>query len=458
MSRGWVTSFALLAGCAGAGDVYVPTPDPVAGAATAIVFVQDADGADATVVEVAERAWELSVARWGSRPPEAATLTVAFYADDLAALGVPLGALSPAGTEARPCRLATPLAVRSTQLEDGTPTEWSDEGEALPPAMTAHLLGRSACAQPDLCAHFEPRVIELPGSGAIEILLPIDDDTALVGDSRGVFWLASSDGTYQPLAEMSGLPGRGGAIGPDGRIWLVGSKGAVAQGRLGGDFATGVIDEALTLTDVDVDASGAAVIVGVSTSTASDEQVVLLTEEPGGWREAGRITVPETSLKFTRVRWMAPGQALATYAGPSLLFYSGGTVREQFLGFTGPIFDLEINDVFPHPELGALFVANDGRVYEGEPPYDAWLALEGAEIGVEAHVGAPYGPGVVFGGVDGAFRELVPGSAPCPEGLLVGSNAQVIAQVGARLLVSGEPQESGFDNSITWLDPRPRSN
>lgn len=451
MRRGITLGLALVASCSSGADLFVESPPAVNSAQTVVVFVADDSGTSATVMAAQGGAWEFPVSRWRGAAPDTLVLTVAAFTGSAPDLGLSFGAL-PAASSPRACALGEPVQVHRTTLTRGEPAPW-DELSAMPQPMRDYVVGSGACIRENLCTRFSASVFDLPGSKDIFNLVAVDDRSVLVGDIERVYWRSYEDGRVFEVSELRGMPARGSTRGPDGTLWLVGLEGQLAHGRLGEGFVRESVGEDLALIDVDVDADGRVLVLGVRTSSVSSEQCVLLLREGTRWRRLGELDVPDASLSKSRVAWVGGGEALATYGGESLMYYDGAELKERIVGLSGPLFDLEINSVARHPTLSALMVGSDGRLYSGDSPYDTWLAFDGALLPVQAYEVVAYGAGAVFGGLDGTVSQHVPGSAPCPSGLIVGSNADRMVRVGDRVVVAGEPQERGFDNNVTWLVP-----
>lgn len=436
--------------------MHVPAPPEVAGARVALVFLEDAEGGSAELLDATTPVWAFEVDRW-SRLPDEVSVTVAFYAQTEERLGLAMGAVLPAGAAARPCTLLEPLEVRALRIEGGVPSSWSGPLAALPEGLRVFLTGEGSCARPDLCVRFSARVVPLPGSRNLDFVLPLDDTSALVGGAGERFWRVYTDGRFEPLPDMQGLPSHAASRDPDGTIWLAGDHGRVARGRLGGDFEVARVptSTAALVADIDRDPATGTRLALATRAIPLGEQVILLEQREEGWVVVARYDAPNVSQTQTRLGWVAPGEALITYGGQTLLHYTGGALRERVVGFSHPILDLEVADVDVHPDIGVLFAANDGRLYVGAPPFDTWLALEGAQIRAAAEAIEPFGEGLLFGGQDGMVSQYFPEGAPCPTEQLVASDTEEIELVGGRALVTGGLREEGFDNSVTWLDPLP---
>lgn len=453
----------LGSGCGGETLIYVPAPPVAPEAQAVIVHMWDASGESAYVRVSSQEVLEFAVPRWAGRPPEVVIITVAYYVEPPAALGLALGVLSPPASDApRLCSLRSPMKVMEATLQDGAVGPWQPMKAELPERMVTSVVGGTVvpCARPDVCRTLRPEVVPLPGSATIGLLIPLDVHSVLVGSTNGRFWRAKDDLTVVELPEMLGLPSRAGAYDGRGEYWFVGPAGSVVHGPLEGPYVYETIgtSSAAQVTSIafDPESSAAlATVVGPSLVGADYEHLQVLRREPMGWAPLLDLDSGEIRPSFTRIRWGGRGDALITYGGPSILHYDGRVARNLNVGGDNPFIDLEINDVGFHPNLGAGIVADDGRLYVAGPPYDTWLATESAKLDVPATGTLAIEDGFLIGGEDGAIKQYYPEGADCPTRRLSDADADLIVRVGERYVVSGGPRSNSRDNSITWLTPQP---
>jgi hypothetical protein len=452
---GPVAVFALAA-CGGEQTVFVPSPPEVEGAQTVVALLSDGAGARAQVAPAPFTAVELSAPFWGGKVPALSTLTLAYYDRPMAEMDLTDGPL-PAGPVApRSCALKAPTATYSTTLRGGVATGWTLE-PAPPEAFLSYVLGEGlSCVSTDLCVSFRDVRATLPGAVSVEVLVGLDADTVLAGDVEGHFWRVDRAGTVTPVEALSGAPGRGGYLDRAGRLWLGGEGGQVLRGRLGAPFEAFPVGLPVSVASFDEDPeTGELLAAAVETSTAGAEQVYLLRFGDEGWGVVGSLEVPESELAHTRVRFVGAGEALVTYGGPSLLHYNGRTLRNQIVGFANPLFDLQVHDVASLPTYGVVFAANDGRLYRGAAPYDAWIAVAEDTLTTEAEAVRAYRSGFLFGGPNGLLGQYYPAGRRCAPEPLAGSDAEeLVVMPDGAVVVSGGPFGATDRNIVTWLFPR----
>ena len=444
---------AVLAACGPDQTLFVPSPPAVEGALSVVAFLYDSEGARAEAFDADQDALMVPAHHWGGRVPAQSALSLIYYAQSLSALDVPRGMVSAEPADPRSCLLKAPVVAYEAPLVDGVAQAW--QRAAPPERYLTHVLGPGQrCESPDLCVDFREQRTTLPGSGNVEVLVRMDDESVLVGDIDGHFWRVWRDGRFEREPALEGAPARAAMVDRGGELWLGGTGGRVRRGRLGGAFEDLPMPDAATVASLGQDeATGEVLAVTVRTSTVDLEQVTLLRFE--GWGALGSLEVPETELAHVRVRFVGGGAALATYGGPSLLHYNGRTVRNQIVGYANPLFELQVNDIAALPGFGVVFAANDGRLYRGGPPFDAWIAVESGIFGTEAEVVAPYAGGFVFGGPNGLVGQYYPEGRPCAAEALAGSDVEeLVPMPGGELVIAGGSYTETGGNSVTWLFPR----
>ncbi|MCA9548975.1 MAG: hypothetical protein KC933_03000 [Myxococcales bacterium] len=447
----------LVSACGGDRTVFVPAPPDVEGAGSVLAFVSAPDGVLAYAASAPFDALLLPVRGWSGEVPEYSVLTLHFYRESLEALGVAEGEVQSGLDAERSCGLETPLAIYLAPLQGGSPGPWELQSAPSDHYLDFMLGGARACLASDLCVPFRALTVRLSNSKSAEQLLGLDESTVLVGDLEGQFWRVGMDGSVATVPELSGAPSRSIYQDADGLTWL-GGQGRVLRGHLGADFETLPLDEDVSVTSFSRDqASGELLAAAVRSSSITPEkfeQVILLRLEGDAWTTVGTLDVAEAEADHTRVRFVGAGDALMTYGGPSLLHWDGRVLRDQIVGYVSPFFNVQVYDVASHPDIGAVFSANDGRLYRAGPPYDAWVAVAETDLGTEAQVVVPYRSGFLFGGINGRLGQYYPGGRPCPGDSLAASDIEeMVVFPGGEVAVTGG-RFGDAENAVTWLIPR----
>lgn len=440
------------AGC-GSGEtvVFLPRPEPVPGAETVVVLVQDADRAVVRLDRVDATAFELPIDHWAGAAPDDAMVVVAFFTATLEQMGRTSGPLDPEA--AAPCALAEPMTAVEARLTRGRAEPWRTTSEART-RLQATLFpgGTAACVRPDRCDVFAVEVTTLPIRAAVEALAVVDDETVLAGGTNGDYFLVSRAGDADPQPQLRGFPARTLARDAQGRFWFGGGRGRVLRGPLEGPFEH--IDLPLgTVTWVAPHPTTDRVVaLRARTSTTGPDTLFLHEWRADGWHTLAQEEVAEIGLSKLRAAWVSDDELLVTYGGPSVFHLEGDVWRSHIIGFANPLFDLEINAVTAMTDGSAVIAGSDGRVYGAPPPYDSWLAISDAVLAVQAEVVAPTETGFLYGGADGLVGQYVRGSTPCRVQHLTASDAELIVPVGGAYAVSGGVFGDANMSSVTWLE------
>jgi hypothetical protein len=435
----------LLSACTTDIDVIVLPPPPLPEAARSLVLVFEGDNELLYALDLSDRDPLLRLIAPGWTSTELGAVAFS-YDSPLAFYGLSQGSLDVVAGS-RSCGLKTPLAVARF---DGTSRLWT---EVTTDGAIGLLVDETnfGCSKVDHCRGFRAEYVELDTNLDVELLLRLDESTALMGRRDGRYYEVGRRGVT-PREDLTGLPFWSGHIDAQGEIWL-GGEGVIARGsRAGGFVTTSLGGPGEIVAAVDTRGEGAsleAIAVTVGDIANSDTSTLAIYRHAGGeW------TLLERRLSDARSHWCdvlwIGDTALIVYGGKNGLAYRDGTFSSFTVESPLPLYQPALTSLAAHQDAGVVLGADDGFLYRMLGP-TSWEPLEEGVLGNQIYAVTPAFEGFFFGGPDGYSNQYYPRSAPCIPDRVVMSEVNHALQLGPDLLVGGGNFDRDLPTKLTWL-------
>jgi hypothetical protein len=447
--RAWLI---LLAACSTDRELVVMPEPPLDDGARSLVIVFEGETTFLYAIDLAERSTPLLQVESPWMSTELAAVAFSFDRP-LAFYGLPAGRLAPVESS-RSCALQSPRAVVEY---DPSARVWNTLDPPVHPSL-GKLVDETTygCDAIDLCRTFSREVVEISSSLNVDVLLRLDEQTALFSVERGGGFFEITRGS-DPVerTDLRGLPDDSGIITESGEIWL-GGPGRFARGRREGGFVEtqlGAAEEVFTAFGVreegpELEALAVSIIdlEDVDTATISVYRFF-----EGTWNAIGRMVEEKFSTKHSHVFWIDE-RAVILFGGTYGLIWTGTGLVPFSVQSPLPLFEPELNAIAMREDFGLVLGTNDGFLYKMEGTLMNWIPIREGILGNGIHSVHPAFEGFVYGGPDGTFNQFYPGSIPCTSERLVMSDVDRIVVLGRDILASGgNPARGDEPNTLTWL-------
>lgn len=389
---------------------------------------------------------------WSGQAPF--DLSLLGYEEDLAALGVSAGTITPGSSR---CALLEPKSAHRTRVAMGEVPSWTSLDD-VSDRDAAYLTvgGRDGCLAA-ACQRFTMRTVPMDATSLVDGLTTIDEDTAVAMTGAGRLFRVFQDRT-EPLDVGLSFTVRALWSAGDGTLWLGGQRGQVAYGRLGETFEvirTSTVVEPIRA----VVAGGDPVEVFAFSLVTIESGVAYRTRfyrwQAGSWETLSDTIVPDADGSRTHVRRLGARDAIAIYGGLTLFSYRDGTVREiDFAQITGQSLlndntgALELVDSF-----GVVLASTSGPIYAAQDPLGLWNLVSDDSRRAGSNTIEPYARGFLAFPDIGESRQFHPGGVSCDPIVVNSVETEHSARVGPSIVLGGDVGD-GLPRQVAVLDPQ----
>ncbi len=421
----------LLFGCSEGGPLFLPYP-PLNGAKTVMVAVEQDDGLDVHVVDVAG---DIDALKYALHEGRAFNAKALMYEESVEALGMQAGLLqSLAPGEGEP--LPSPREIYATEV---TP----EEGEArwrLDSALGTKLAAFRHAPTP-LCFELASKTVELPTDKGSVYALKVSAELALVGARNGIAYWVDSAGRVSTPPNAPPRAMTAAAAAPDGSLWFADHTGGIWNGTVteaAGWRVTRVTTNPLRNF-----------MYFMAVGPASDGQPEVYTMDDtgayyrfhdGGWQLLQQFTDNMNTRRMGGIVRLGPGRAIAAWnVDRFVVWFDNGALRTEEIhptdGLTS-IAQLGEGDIMVGTAFGELVRWQTGT---------GWRVLPGIRHKRWVQQIEPYPGGFMYGTAFGGVYPYLWDGPICEPAVSHPDNAEnvVVFDSGGMLVVGLNPNEAG---------------
>lgn len=284
------------------------------------------------------------------------------------------------------------------------------------------------------CAEFAAPPFQATLPGNLLFVVPIDEQTALLGIFPLVYYLIDRNGTR--LLQNEALENVSGAVRVGEDLWFTNLQGELFKGTP--DPQEGVVDAELVATYAPGGSlfrmSGGETPNGVELIAAAAVTQRAVRFDGTAWTELSEFPLSQGKA---RVAWLAPGDAYFWIRGQTVAqhFDGTGTFPQSVSAGSGAF---AIRGI---PELGTVAGTGDGGFLVRDAS-DAWSQLSPNEFGWWSLDMTPLERGFAFLLASGGVGQYIPGFGFCPDNKVQPFiNDGRILRLGRDLLTLGEDRD-----------------
>lgn len=435
-----------MAGCGGDVDLFVPSPPADAAHRTRILAVLDDGGVEAVVFALDGRD---TVQGRFARDVAADDVQIYAldYAQSLEDLEMVGGRLGPATRDERPCALGAPAVVRRADVRDRAASAWlTIAASDVRKEIVEHLIrAEGSCKEIDLCRSVRSVTYAINDVANIEIIVRIDESTALVGSRAQRFVTATRDGvTARP--QLDGYPSLAATMDRDGNLWLGGRGGRVLYGTpLTPMTALPIPDTGYGVEALHVTREGLVYAVAMTDSSTSTQ---FLRHDGTEWRVLDRHAEPASGSHSSNaaIVEMRDGTLVAINGSATVWVVApDGTVDR-----TTPPYDNRFTAITVHPRLGVAIGTDLGWMYTSLSPLSGDWIRRGAPIARTIEAAGIYEDALLYGGANGILGQFYEGSVDCALDPGIGVDLNLMAVFDDGIIMGGGNISSG-SNRVAWV-------
>ena len=430
----------LCAGCGRPGPLRIELPEIAGARALVVALTSGARSPEIVAVDLADPSALGALSVPAHPGDEEVRVTVLYYPDPLASLGLRPGPLVLAGPEQPSHGLPTFQSAREAIFRDAPPAEveWRVVGSLTPPLSELRLPFSD-------CARFSSMQRVLTATKTAQFNVYADPDHALIGTGDRRLYLVGRTGTVEELALPPGAPTIYGAARDDeGSIWFGADGGELWRGRYSDHLELALVSRSPSRQRIHWISLG---------PTPAGTEIYTLTVQGafeqyagGRWRGLHQFQYDVGGDERGGVAWIGPGEALAAYGNASeLIRLRGGIVSEErptamLAGFAS---------VAVVPGYGV--VAGDYRGGLFRESLGVWSPISDSPVGLPRDKIIPYEDGFLFAGVNGFLGQYRPSRGFCPLEQIAGHSIRDVLILGDDLILSGVRGDTQIYGVVTVL-------